>query len=348
MNRSILLVTASALMLTACAGRGHSSPVTLGDLSFVAAARAAPAPVTVQVVPVTPPTTVPGQMLALPERQKNERKARPASEAPTARVDAANRAALREPSAHGYINAVQIYPWSDGAVYRLFAAPEQVSDIALQPGEALVSVAAGDTLRWIIGDTTSGGGGGGSGAGNDKRTHILVKPSAPGLKTNLIITTSIRTYHLQLESTDHSAMAAISWTYPADQLLALEHRIAESDAAAPVATGVALDHLRFGYVISGDNPSWRPLRAFDDGTQVFIAFPTSLAQGEAPPMFVVGANGDSQLVNYRVKGNYYIVDRLFAAAELRLGEKPQTVVRITRSDSDRPDKHSKHSRGRVM
>ena len=30
----------------------------------------------------------------------------------------------------------------------------------------------------------------------------------------------------------------------------------------------------------------------------------------------------------RLRGNYYIVDHLFRAAELRIGEKDQTVVRI--------------------
>ncbi len=341
MIRSVILVAASSLALTACAGRSRPPSIALDDLSFVPAARAAPAPAALQVVEIATPLPLPGQLIPMPSAQVRGRALRREATVPTARVDAANRAALREPSAHGYINAVQIYPWIEGAVYRLFAAPEQVSDIALQPGEALVSVAAGDTVRWIIGDTTSG-------AGETKRTHILVKPSAPGLKTNLIITTSIRTYHLQLESTERTAMSAISWTYPADQFLALERRVVESEATAPIASGVALEHLRFRYTITGDNPPWRPLRAFDDGTQVFIAFPASLAQGEAPPLFVVGANGDSQLVNYRVKGNYYIVDRLFAAAELRLGEKPQAVVRITRNDGERSDVRAKRNHGRVM
>ena len=60
--------------------------------------------------------------------------------------------------------------------------------------------------------------------------------------------------------------------------------------------------------------------------------PRSLAQGEAPPLFVIGAEGDGQLVNYRMRQNYYIVDRLFGAAELRLGSDSQQVVRISRTD----------------
>ena len=87
------------------------------------------------------------------------------------------------------------------------------------------------------------------------------------------------------------------------------------------------------YAISGDNPPWKPVRAFDDGSKVFIEFPARIDQGEAPPLFVVGPTGESELVNYRVRGNYYIVDRLFGAAELRLGQDPQQVVRISRTDA---------------
>jgi type IV secretion system protein VirB9 len=161
---------------------------------------------------------------------------------------------------------------------------------------------------------------------------VLVKPFAPGLKTNLVITTDRRSYHLQLESTDRTSMAAISWAYPQDRLLALQRQNAEADAAAPLAAGVALENLRFRYAISGDSPPWRPVRAFDDGSKVYIEFPGRIDQGEAPPLFAVAPDGDNQLVNYRVRRNYYIVDRLFAAAELRLGTDPQQVVRISRTD----------------
>jgi type IV secretion system protein VirB9 len=72
------------------------------------------------------------------------------------------------------------------------------------------------------------------------------------------------------------------------------------------------------------------LRAFDDGRQTFIEFPASLAVGEAPPLFLVDAKGTVSLVNYRVQGRYYVVDRIFDTAELRLGLKHQDVVQISR------------------
>jgi len=247
---------------------------------------------------------------------------------PASSVVTANKAALREPAKSGFVNAVQVYPYSEGALFRLFAAPERVSDIALQPGETLISVAAGDTVRWTVGDTASG-------SGETKRTHLLVKPFAPGLSTNLVITTDRRVYHVQLTSTASTAMTGMRWTYPQDELLALARQRAEAEAARPVSVGVEIAQLNFDYRVTGDKPAWRPLRAFDDGRQTWIEFPAAISTGEAPPLFILGDNGEAELVNYRVSGRFYIVDRLFGAAELRLGAKRQKIVRVTRGGAKR-------------
>ena len=237
------------------------------------------------------------------------------------RVAAATRAATEEPT--GFVNASSVYPYAEGSVYHVYTAPGRITDIALQPGEALGAVAAGDTIRWIIGDTASG-------AGDTRRSHVLVKPSIVGLSTNLVITTDRHVYHLSLTSTVRTALTALSWTYPQDQLIALQKRTEAIEAAAPVASGLAIDQLHFGYAVTGDKPDWRPLRAFDDGRQTFIEFPAQIATGVAPPLFVVGANGSVELVNYRMRGHFYVVDRLFDVAELRFGLKRQQIVRITR------------------
>jgi len=319
--RQSFLVTLSTLALAACTSTAPPQIAYDSDDFSSAALEEEPA-LPVEIVTVPEPLPLPGQLKPLPGDMKAVRDTRP----PTVRVEAANKAARQEPSKDGYLNAIQVYPYVTGALYRLYTAPEQVSDIALQPGEKLIAVSAGDTVRWVVGDTTSG-------AGGSEQVHILVKPTAPGLKTNLVIATDRRTYHLELESTPTTYMASVSWHYPQDKLLALKRQNERAAAALPVDRGLALDQLRFRYQITGDTPPWRPLRAFDDGSKVYIEFPKRLDQGEAPPLFVVGQDGDAQLVNYRVRGNYYIVDRLFAAAELRLGQEAQQVVRITRSDA---------------
>ena len=291
----------------------------------VSAIALATAPASAQVIaspkvpaPVAAPATAPAPKVPV----RRVRVKRPISPN-VARVAAANRAATQEPQAQSFVNAVQVFPFVDGAIYQVYTAPGAVTDIALQPGESLVAVAAGDTVRWVIGDTTSG-------SGTEKRTHILVKPFASGLATNLVITTDRRSYHVQLTATSRTAMAALSWTYPADQLIALRRAAEQAAAAAPVSEGLSVDSLHFNYAVSGDQVAWRPLRAFDDGRQTFVEFPASIAVGEAPPFFIIGAGGEAELANYRVRGRFYVIDRIFDVAELRLGTRKQQIVRISR------------------
>jgi type IV secretion system protein TrbG len=222
-------------------------------------------------------------------------------------------------------SSTRTYSFNDGTIYPVRTAPGRVTDIALQPGEVLGAVASGDTARWIVGDTTSG-------SGETLRAHVLVKPFATGLSTNLIITTDRRVYHLTVSSGSRDAMSSVAWTYPRDALMALQRARETKELATPVASGVRVEQLRFDYAISGDRPSWRPIRAFDDGRQTFIEFPPTFAVGEAPPLFLVGAQGEAQLVNYRLSGRHYVVDRLFDVAELRLGTRKQQIVRITRTE----------------
>jgi type IV secretion system protein VirB9 len=203
-----------------------------------------------------------------------------------------------------------------------------VTDIALEPGEELKAVAAGDTTQWKIGDTESG-------SGATRQAHVLVKPVSAELPmNNIVIATDRRTYHIEAHPTRETYMAAVSWRYPQDEFVALRRQNAEAETRANVtaAGGIDVSSLRFRYRISGDSPPWRPVQAFDDEHKVYIQFPPGIAQGETPPLFIIGPTGEAELVNYRVKGSTYVVDRLFAAAELRLGSNPQQTVRISRTD----------------
>jgi type IV secretion system protein VirB9 len=288
----------------------------------VAATRLPENPAPVQIVEVPKVLPLPGQLKAVPAI----RVAAPETTDPKDRVSRANQNARVEPSRDNYLNATQVWPYSPDALYQIYASPEKITDVVLESGEELVSVSAGDTVRWVIGDTTSG-------AGPGQHVHILVKPTRPDLKTNLVINSSRRTYHLELTATPDTWMASVSWEYPLDQLAMLKGANARAEATSPVADGIALERLNFRYEISGGTPSWRPLRAFDDGAKVYVQFPAGIAQGEMPPLFIIGAGDKSELVNYRVRSPYYIVDRLFGAAELRLGGKDAQVVHISRTDA---------------
>ena len=235
---------------------------------------------------------------------------------PLARVAKANAIARVQPRLDSYSNGAQVYAFSEGAIYQVYTAPEWVTDIVLQPQERLAGsgpVAAGDTARWVIGDAESG-------SGPERRVHILVKPTRAGLVTNLVINTDRRTYHLELRAAPTTYMAAVSWRYPVDEARAAAEarRIAGAEAATRAEPDLA--RLSFGYRIEGRAP-WRPVRVYDDGRQTFVEFPPSITQGEMPPLFVLGAGGEVELVNYRVQGRRMIVDRVFERAELRLGDR---------------------------
>jgi type IV secretion system protein VirB9 len=247
-----------------------------------------------------------------------------AASTPAGRVENANAAARVEPRREGYYNAIQIYPWSEGALYQVYAAPGQITNIALQPGESLTGagpIAAGDTARWIIGDTESG-------SGANRRVHILVKPTRDDISTNLVLTTDRRVYMIELRAREALYMPSVAWAYPSPP--AGQRR---SIPSAPIIPAEAARNYRYGLQVHGDSPPWRPVSVFDDGRRVYVVFPRGIVQGEMPPIFVLGADGEPQIVNSRIHQNILIVDRLFGAAELRLGSGDrQQVVRIVRME----------------
>jgi type IV secretion system protein VirB9 len=195
----------------------------------------------------------------------------------------------------------------------------------LQTGEHIVSIAAGDTLRWQVSKTHSG-------MGARRNEHLLIKPTDADLTNTLVITTDKRTYHLSLHSEDKTYMASVEWRYPqGDNGFVQTFKNDDSDATNNIISqGVNLNQLNFKYrtqLTGGLQPGWMPEMVFNDGNKVYIEFPQKMQ--EAPTLFVGNAPENDKIVNYRVEGNYYIVDGLPLEFQLRSGQKKPTVVQIT-------------------
>lgn len=250
------------------------------------------------------------------------RRAKPASASSV--VVEANSRALQAPDPEGFSGAVMTYAFVSGGIYEVVTAPARVTDIVLEPGERLMGdPAAGDTVRWRLGV-------GKSAVQGVEQTHVFIKPTRPGLETNLTLATDRRTYFLTLKSHEKAFMVAVEWSYAAPSR-ALISTTALPPTAPASAPSIDATDLYFDYQITVKNgaPRWKPETVFDDGRKTYVRFASEFLRGEAPALFVV-ERGQLQLVNYRVRDTTFIVDRLFDVAQLRLGKSDQDVVRITR------------------
>ena len=222
---------------------------------------------------------------------------------------AANVAARQRPDARSFAQARQIYTYASGAIYELYTNPNFISTILLEPGETLNDIAAGDTSRWMVTEAQAE-------AEVDGRTIVLVKPQAANLRTNIVLVTSRRTYTIEAVAQSGQAYSAeVAWCYPETAVVS-----------------AAVSELNFEYRIRttrGRRPVWLPTRVFDDGRRTWIEMPPQASATDLPPLFVITGEG-VELVNYRLQGDRYVVDRVFDVAELRLGTRSPVIVRMER------------------
>lgn len=224
----------------------------------------------------------------------------------------------------------------DGSVRFLFGAtlpsvvcaPLQVCAISLQPGEVVNDVQLGDNVRWLAVPAISG-------TAPAEITNVIVKPTDAGLSTNMIVTTNRRIYTIKLVSTQAEWMPVVSFAYADDVQAAWStYNLAKSRQveATTLPTGQDLSKLDFGFRISGDDAAWKPMRVYSDGTKTYLQFPASMQSSEAPALVSLANDGSEQLVNYRVSGDRYIVDKVLDRAALISGVgRDQVKVKISRS-----------------
>jgi type IV secretion system protein VirB9 len=214
------------------------------------------------------------------------------------------------------------YPFGERTPPTLRCMPLFVCDLVLEPGESIVNVAVGDSVRWLIAPASSG-------AADDVTPHVLIKPTESGLHTNLIVTTNRRTYYLALVSRSSNPMPRIGFLYPQDP----QHAFASSTMGRGIRAGTplpetAIDKLDFAYRLSGDR-GLQPVRVFNDGTHTYLQMPPGMS--DIPVLFAIGSDGGNTLVNYRFTGQYYVVDGVPASIALIDGSgKHQRRALITR------------------
>lgn len=189
-----------------------------------------------------------------------------------------------------------------------------VCDVQLQTGEVVQDVNIGDSARWKIKPALSG-------VAPSATTHVLIKPTDVGLVTNLVVMTDRRTYRMKLVSRKEDFMPLVRFSYPDEEAAAWAAYAAAATATPAPAAAMAVESptggaLDFGYRIRGDKPRWRPVRAYSDGAKTYVQMPKAMAASEAPVLVVMGRNGSEELVNYRLQGDRFVIDKVIDEAML--------------------------------
>lgn len=214
------------------------------------------------------------------------------------------------------------FSYSPGGLYKIYCKPGYLTDIRFREGEKITFVGGGNTAQWVM-DTSN------TGSGSSSVPHLYVKPARADVATNIIVNTTNHSYQILLNTADWYN-PIVSWAYSSEVQL-MQKINAERDNAFFAEKNVGRgqpENLNFDYKVKTNKQDWAPTAVFDDGQKTYIKMPNSVRQGDAPVLFVKErGKKELSLVNYRVKDNYYVIDRLFDQAELRVSEKDSVQIK---------------------
>ncbi|MDK4494999.1 TrbG/VirB9 family P-type conjugative transfer protein [Fusobacterium necrophorum] len=219
----------------------------------------------------------------------------------------------------GKQNIKSMYFYNENDSYKIYTRAGYVSTILLNPDEDILHAEIGDATRWYIQTYYTG-------TEKGMTPAITIKPFVPELKTNLIISTSKRTYNFMLEAAYNSYNPIVTFEYPKEIQIAKRR---EADLKAQ-ATSVNIHNLNFNYFWKKGKYSWSPEQVFDDGEKTIIILPESIKATQLPVLFIKDEQtGDAAMIRHRydpVKREF-IIDRLFQQAILRYGEQEIIIKR---------------------
>ena len=211
-------------------------------------------------------------------------------------------------------NSTMVFAYAPNQIYKIYCRRGYLTDLAFHKGESIRYVGGGDTVGWAVSSTTVAG-----------VPHLYIKPIVEVSTTNLIVTTDKHSYQLIINSSDwYNPM--VTWSYDAEDavnsMLAQqkEERISNGHFSA-----ASVENLDFNYKVRGGNESDRPSIVFSDGEKTYMQFPQLLRKKY--PLFI-RENGkkDLSLVNYKAKGSYLVVEKIFNQAQLRISDSEVITI----------------------
>jgi type IV secretion system protein TrbG len=210
----------------------------------------------------------------------------------------------------------------------------EVTDVELQPGEMVTHINLGDITRWTVESAISG-------SGSNQISHLMIKPRDIGLSTSLVITTDRRTYHLLLVSDEKEFMHDVQFVYaepvapvaiavpsptPVEKVIKDPSPHLKQSSGKQVVKRISPpDDADENYVIKG-KPDWKPISAYSKDGHTYLEMPESAKHTDTPVLFEEQKSGlfghSKNLINYRIHGKWYVVDKVLGRATLVTGVGP--------------------------
>lgn len=210
-------------------------------------------------------------------------------------------------------NSTMTFVYSPDQLYKIYCRRGYLTDLAFKKGEKITYCGGGDTAGWAV-----------STAEIDGVPHLYIKPVVESSTTNLIVATDKHSYQLILNTSEwYNPM--VRWVYEAE---AQEANLLRQEKDARITTGnlsiTNVDDLDFNYEVSGGGEGDRPTMVFSDGVQTYIKF--KRAKAKQVPLFLrERGKKEMALVSYRIKDEYFIVEKVFEVAQLKFSDETVTI-----------------------
>ncbi len=198
---------------------------------------------------------------------------------------------------------IKVQMYSPNEVFKFTGFLGFQSSIEFAPDEEIATISIGNSLSWML---------------NPSGNRLFIKPIEPDATTNMTLITTKRTYLFELHAsstediTDKNLTFQLRFVYPGEETEMVNTGI---EGGLPDIENEP-EKYNFRYTIRGSSVI-EPIRIFDDGRFTYFEFRNKNA--EVPAFFNVDAQGNESIINYRVRGDYIIVERVSSRMTLRHG-----------------------------
>lgn len=244
---------------------------------------------------------------------------------PLTTIAQANGKALVLPRPEWFARGTLFFPRREGALYQVQTSVNQPTTFIFSADEMLLNyVGLEGKERWTVFQRDLDDDG-------VKQSILTVIPNEVKLTGGLQLVTTKAFYNVQLKSQEATGVLEVRWRHPK----VIEP--AASQVSPQAAARSRIYHVGYTIRVQQGHPTWVPLKVWDTGLQgkkTLVQFSPGLDVMPSPIVFAPNSAGDLEQVNYRKRGELYVIDLVAPYFELRLGVAEATEsVRITR------DKH---------